>query len=427
VFLLPLGRALESAAEVGEDPGVNGRAPWMRRLPNPTASLVLVSLVVALLAAEGAVRLLSPIGPALLVTDPGVGKRYVPGFCGRVFVDEVGRAVDVRFNSVGFRGPEWARPGPAGGLRIAVLGDSMTAAIATDEERTFVRRLEAALATGEAPGPVEVMNFGVASASTGSELVTWREVAAGYRPDIVLLAFFTGNDLGDNSSRLTRAPRAYFDLDEAGRLVEGRESEPTPALARWLDRHSRLYVWQKVAIRRLRAATQSAAHGVEPGQLIFARDGGADVEHAWSVTAALLHRLRDEVEASGARFGAVVVPCAEQVDDALWSDLAHRAREAGLDLGREEPSRRLAAIWAREGIPAIDLTPTFVAAARGPGGEAASAEGLYLAGRFHLSDEGHRVAAEAIARFLAEGEGRHRATAPGPGAGGDITRGGGRP
>jgi len=27
VFLLPLGRALESAAEVGQDPGVNGRAP----------------------------------------------------------------------------------------------------------------------------------------------------------------------------------------------------------------------------------------------------------------------------------------------------------------------------------------------------------------------------------------------------------------
>ena len=130
----------------------------------------------------------------------------------------------------------------------------MTAAIATDEERTFVRRLEASLASREASGPVEVMNFGVASASTGSELVTWRGVAAGYRPDVVLLAFFTGNDLGDNSSRLTRAPRVYFELDEAGRLVPGLEPEPTSALARWLDRHSRLYVWQKVAFRRLRAA-----------------------------------------------------------------------------------------------------------------------------------------------------------------------------
>ncbi len=178
------------------DPRVNGQTPWTRHLGGPAALLALASLAASLLAAEGAVRLLSPIGPALLVTDPAVGKRYVPGFRGRVFVDEVGREVDVRFNSAGFRGPEWAPRGPAGGFRIAVLGDSMTAAIATDEERTFVRRLEASLASREASGPVEVMNFGVASASTGSALVTWRGVAAGYRPDLVLLAFFTGNDFG---------------------------------------------------------------------------------------------------------------------------------------------------------------------------------------------------------------------------------------
>lgn len=382
---------------------MDGRTPWTRRLGGPAALLALASLAASLLAAEGAVRLLSPIGPALLVTDPGVGKRYVPGFRGRVFVDEVGREVDVRFNSAGFRGPEWAPRGPAGGLRVAVLGDSMTAAIATDEERTFVRRLEASLASREASGPVEVMNFGVASASTGSALVTWRGVAAGYRPDLVLLAFFTGNDFGDNSSRLTRAPRAYFELDEAGRLVPGLEPEPTSTLARWLDRHSRLYVWQKAAFRRFRAARQLAVGGIEPGQLIFAKDGGPDVEHAWSLTAALLRALRDEVEASGARLGLVVVPSAEQVDDALWADLEQRARDAGVALEREEASRRLEEIGAREGIPMVDLTPAFVAAGRGPGGDAAS---LYLLGRFHLSDAGHRLAAEAIHRFLTEGEGR---------------------
>jgi lysophospholipase L1-like esterase len=301
----------------------------------------------------------------------------------------------------------------------------MTAGIATDEDRRFVSRLQSSLQAATPGRPVEVMNFGVSSASTGSELVTWREIVAGYRPDVVLLAFFTGNDLADNSSRLTRAPRAYFDLNGAGRLVEGKEPEPTPTLARWLDRRSRLYVWQKVALRRLRGRLHAAAREVDPGQRIFARDGSPDVEHAWSVTAALFRELGHEVEATGARLALVVVPCAEQVDDALWADLAGRAREAGLELDREEPSRRLARIGAREAIPAIDLTPSFAAAARGPGGGAASASGLYLLGRFHLSDEGHRVAAEAIHRFLTEGEGRHLAGPPR--VGGDITRGGGRP
>ncbi len=368
--------------------------------------LLFASLVLSLLAAEAAVRLLTPIGPALLVTDPGVGKRYVPGFHDRVFVDEAGREVEVRINSAGFRGPEWARRKAPGGLRVAVVGDSMTAGLATDEERTFVRRLESALAAQWPGRPVEVMNSGVSSASTGAELVTWREAVAGYAPDVVLLAFFTGNDLGDNSSRLTRAPRVYFELDGDGRLVPGRPPAPTPALARWLDLHSRLYVWQKVATRRLRGTTRSAAGGIEPGQRIFARDGGPDVEYAWSLTGALLRALRDEVEASGARFGLVVVPCADQVDDALWADLLRQAGGAGLALDREEPSRRLGEIGGRERIPTLDLTPAFAAAARPSGGGAASAQGLYLLGRFHLSDEGHRVAAEAIERFLTDGAGR---------------------
>jgi lysophospholipase L1-like esterase len=364
-----------------------------------------VSLAVALLAAEGLVRLLSPVGPALLVSDPGVGKRFVPRFRGRVFVDEAEREVEVRINSAGFPGPEWPRQKPEGGFRVAVVGDSITAAIATDEERRFVSRLEASLAAGLAPRPAEVLNFGVSSASTASELVTWREVVAGYAPDLVLLAFFTGNDLGDNSPRLTHAPRVYFDLDAGGRLVPAGTPPPTPALVRWLDRHSRLYVWQKVALRRLRGAGRTS-HGLEPGQRIFARAGGADVEHAWSLTAALLRQLRDEVEASGARLAVVVIPCAEQVDDALWSDLARRALDAGLELEREGPSRRLARIAAGAGIPLLDLAPAFVAAAGRAPEEPASADRLFLLGRFHLSDEGHRVAAEATHRFLTEGEGR---------------------
>ena len=386
---------------------MGGTSERARRLRSGAgkAAFAAASLGAALLVAEGLVRLLSPIGPALLVTDPRAGKRYVPGFAGPVFVDEAGREVDVRINSAGFPGPEWPRDKPSGGLRIAVLGDSMTAAIATGEERTFVRRLRDSLAQVERGRPVEVLNFGVSGASTASELVTWREVASGYEPDVVLLAFFTGNDLGDNSARLTRAPRVYFDVDAEGRLVPSEAPSPTPALVRWLDRHSRLYVWQKLAVRRLRGAGR-AAHGVEPGQRIFARAGDPDVEHAWRVTAALLRALRREVEATGARLALAVIPCAEQVDDALWADLERRVRGAELEPAREEPSRRLAEIATREGVPLVDLAPAFLAAARPRAGGPASAARLFLLGRFHLSDEGHRVVADSLRRFLVEGEGR---------------------
>jgi lysophospholipase L1-like esterase len=366
--------------------------------------LAALGTATALLLGEGLVRLVSPIGPALLVTDPVVGKRFTPGFRGRVFVDEAGREVELRINSDGFPGPDWPRARASGVLRVAVIGDSTTAALATEEDRRFVALLQGALATLSSGRPVEVLNFGVSSASTGSELVTWRTVASGYAPDVVLLAFFTGNDLGDNSVRLTRAPRVYFDLDASSGLVPGTMPPPTPSLTRWLDRHSRLYVWQKVATRRLR--TSARASRIEPGQLALARDAGPDVEHAWAITAALLRTFRDEVEATGARFALAVIPCAEQVDDALWADLSRRAADAGLSFDREEPSRRLGAVASRLGIPVADLTPAFAAAARRSPGGPLSAEDLFLLGRFHLSDEGHRVAAGALARFFAEGDGR---------------------
>lgn len=371
-----------------------------------TTALLFVSLAVSLLLAEVLVRSFSPVGPALLVTDRGVGKRFSPGFHGHVFVDEVGREVEVRINADGFPGPDWSPARPEGGLRIAVLGDSMTAAIATEERKRFVALLASALETSTDRHPVEVMNLGVSSASTASELVTWRAVASGYRPDLVLLAFFTGNDLADNSSRLTSAPRVYFDLDPRGQLIEGAAPAPTPPWVRWLDRHSRLYVWQKLATRRLRGRTRSTGGELEPGQRVFSAGADPDVEQAWAVTAALLRRLRDEVRGSGARLGLMVIPCADQVDDQFWDQLQVRAAVSGLRIDRDAPSRRLAAIARELEIPLLDLAPVFRDRARRASPERTSAARLYLMGRFHLADEGHQAIAEALHRFLLEGQGR---------------------
>ena len=93
---------LRSGDEPGAPPSVPpepSRVTARRATPRPflgaarelstNLGLLLASVTVALLAAEAGTRLFSRIGPSLLVTDPVVGKHYVPGFQGRVFVDEV--------------------------------------------------------------------------------------------------------------------------------------------------------------------------------------------------------------------------------------------------------------------------------------------------------------------------------------------------
>ena len=256
-------------------------------------ALLLAAVVAAFLLAEAGVRLLTPYSPSLLVADPVVGKRFLPGFAARIHVPECGCEVDVRFDREGLRGPDRPYAKPPGAKRVALVGDSMVAAIATAEDKTLAARLERLLSASR-PAAWEVMNAGVSSSSTGSELALYRAVLERYAPDVLVLVFWVGNDLADNSFELTRAPRLYFDLDASGTLVQLPFAfEPNPVGA-WLDRWSRFYVWQKAAFRQLRGGVHAATRGLEPVELVFADPEPPPVARAWAITGALLRAYRDE-------------------------------------------------------------------------------------------------------------------------------------
>jgi hypothetical protein len=361
-------------------------------------SLLLASVTVVLLAAEAGTRLFSRIGPSLLMTDPVVGKHYVPGFRGHVFVDEAGREVSLRFNREGFRGPDRPRTKPSGTLRIAVIGDSMISAVATDEEKTLVRRLETSLQRRWPDVSSEVLNFGVSSSSTGQELALYRRLVSAYQPDVVLLAFFVGNDFADNSLRLTRAPRIYFELDDDGTPRRASAPAAPGRLSRWLNLHSRFYVWQKKAFRILRSSGHSLSRSLSPVWRVFEPPGRPELAEAWELLAGLLRQFRGDVEADGGRLAVVVVPTPHQIHDDLWAELVAEAREAGRGLDRNQPQRLLEQIAGGAGIPLLDLTPVFREA--NAGRPSTSPTSPYLQGRYHLSEDGHRLAAEAVFHLL---------------------------
>jgi len=371
-------------------------------------ALVAGSLAVSLLAAEAGVRMLLPWSPALLVADPLVGKRFRPGFAGRVFVPECACDVELRFNRDGLRGPDRPYERPPGTTRVALVGDSMVAAVATAEERTFASILErrlnseppaaAVLAAGPRPR-FEVMNAGVSSSSTGSELALYREVLAPYAPELVVLVFWPGNDLADNSAELTSAPRLYFELDAQGRLRQRPFAwQPNP-LGEWLDRHSRFYGWQKTAVRQARAALRSARGSLEPVELVYARPEPPAVARAWAITGALLRAFAAEAAARGSRLVLVAAAAPAQVYDDLWDELALRGAREARPLARDHSDERLRALARAAGIPFLSLAEAF--RARTPHRDSRLArEQLFYEGRFHWNDAGNALAAETIHAFL---------------------------
>jgi len=358
-------------------------------------ALLLAALVAAFLLAEAGVRLLTPYSPSLLVADPVVGKRFLPGFAARIHVPECGCEVDVRFDREGLRGPDRPYAKPPGAKRVALVGDSMVAAIATAEDKTLAARLERLLSASRPEATWEVMNAGVSSSSTGSELALYRAVLERYAPDLLVVVFWVGNDLADNSYELTRAPRLYFDLDPSGRLVQLPFAfEPNPVGA-WLDRWCRFYVWQKAAFRQLRGGVHAATRGLEPVELVFADPEPPPVARAWAITGALLRAYRDEAAARGTALVLVAAPSAAQVYDDLWGELEARAGSDAQTVVREHPEARLAAIARQEGIPFLALLPAFRAAA--PARDSTrSGEQLYYEGRYHWNDAGNALAAQAV-------------------------------
>jgi hypothetical protein len=193
---------------------------WARRRPRWRGPLISLGVLVALaLAAEAAVRLFTDTEPPLLVVDEAIGRRYRVSYAGEIHDPESRRDVAVRFNRDGFRFDDLSLGKPAGTRRVAVIGDSMIAALQVPREQTAVE-----LARTELQGVAgdeerwELLNFGVSGSGTLQQHVLLREVVLGYHPDHVVVVFFVGNDFSDNSPRLSRRNRLYFDLDEAGRL-----------------------------------------------------------------------------------------------------------------------------------------------------------------------------------------------------------------
>jgi hypothetical protein len=309
----------------------------------------------------------------------------------------------VRINDAGFRGPDVARRPADDVLRIAVLGDSFTEALQVDDADTWVRRLEAALAARSGcalrrghPGGVEVLNFGVGGYGTGQELLTWRHLARLYRPQVVLLSMYLGNDLADNDPE-PRPDRPVFRLGAGGRLEMDMGFRDTSAyrfrsspLGRAVDglmNHSRLLQLANEAKNRLAADRRSADGGSGDPRAIPRTPPGTPA--AWAVTDALLGQLQQETRADDAGLRVLSMSTPEQ----LWP----RRSERPADPDAQE--RRLAELLRRRGIPYLALAPLLR--------EQADRSQLVLhgfpgqaPGQGHWNALGHRQAAAAVADWL---------------------------
>jgi hypothetical protein len=207
-------------------------------------ALVLAGVAIAFLVAEVAVRVSGLARVSLYTWDADRGWGLKPGASG--WQREEGAGF-VSVNRAGFRGPQWTIAKPPDTLRVAVVGDSFTEAPQVAYDQTFCAVAEHALGGCKGLGgrKVQVMDFGVDAYGTAQELITLRRHVWQYSSDIVVLAFFSGNDLRNNSTVMEGDKCRPFYVFQDGQMVLGGPFERSrwfylSCMIRFESRHSQV-------------------------------------------------------------------------------------------------------------------------------------------------------------------------------------------
>ena len=334
-------------------------------------------------------------------------------------------------NALGLRGPDRPLGKAPGTRRLVVVGDSFVAGVGVDYEHVFTTRLEQRLR--QVDHRRDVINVGRAGSSTIRELTLYEQRGRGYRPDVVLLVFYLGNDLAEvleeeDSTTLAawhpdgfwrRAVYAWcpnFYLELAIRKRRGRsrrrleprtEAEILATIATEATRRRGDPDAANAAVQRYHRFPAEVRQLAEQGRFPEYRvlqacvfpDRFRDsidpddkfVERAWPQVERHLDLFRRAVEADGATLLMAVIPDAIQVD----ADAFAFNRQLGFDLDPrwlDGPPGRTASLvrnWAREAnVPLLELITSL----------RRSDERTFFVQDGHCNPSGH----EQIARALAE-------------------------
>ncbi|HET9315745.1 MAG TPA: hypothetical protein VFQ51_09150 [Vicinamibacteria bacterium] len=342
----------------------------------------------------------------------------------------------VRTDAEGFRND--TRPGPA---EVAALGDSFTDALTLPLELGWPARLEAR--TGRT-----VRNYGVAGFGPQQERRVLVDRVLPRRPRVVVVAFFAGNDIPGAA--------LFEEFERSGGA--GSFGVTGWAFKRTVARFDRSYAFQlaqHLLGREVRAAGQdadpsagrrfdAAFSGEDPAALpaerpVFDRGvftlpiggrtlrfalmppylnllnldrGQLEAHRGWALTRASLAEMKAACDAAGARLVVMFIPSKCQVylplierafaRDEMRRGLAFSLPDDpwGVDVkrllrNRMAQNEMMADFCRRSGIELLDVTPDLSATA-------AQGQNVYFPDDSHWNARGHQVAAERLARFLAE-------------------------
>lgn len=312
-------------------------------------------------------------------------------------------------NSHGFLTPEISYSKPKDVYRVLLLGDSQVVGL-VPYEMNFFRLIESKLER-ELGEKFQFINLGKSCVGPGLYLKILGIEGVKYKPDLVIVAFFVGNDFTDEPNS----------LDLIRKRSIGKENESSPTL---LD-ESRLVSFLKnswIYFRSSSIANQIASRWfskesfsggeytgraddydplkptwerkkyleMELGRVGVIQSGSWSYDNLEQVKYRLL-AIRDLVYSQDAELLVVIIPDEMQVNSQLLADVLEygEGKIADLEIDLELPQRILSEFFIDNDIVYVNLLSYLRP-------NNSSGQIVYQPNDSHLNSIGHRIAANAI-------------------------------
>lgn len=390
--------------------------------------LTFASIVLSILCAEFVMRQFYPI-------DTGSSFEHriphpVYGWVlerGASYVNRMPEAeVRVTYNSKGWRDIEHSYANDSNTPRILILGDSYMEAYSVEFEDTFYQQLEHNFR--DQGIETEVINLGVGGYGTLQEYLLYKNEGKRYKPSVVLLGFYNGNDVRNNSLQLEFIlKRGRFRLSTRPFLVktpagpweittvdyEGAVRRYNAAKAQQEEASLFAYISKNSALvqsihRVVSDQTKKPVSGTGNSRSEHSISRRAhmafhgtryceepqEVSRAWNITRRILKKLKREVEASGSELIVFTVPSWRDLDADEKNTLNKNAPDSvSLCLEEARVYQRTNAILEKLEIRYIDLFPAFREASN-------SGVNLFRRSDRHWNEAGHALAAKQVGQYL---------------------------
>ncbi len=376
-------------------------------------TLFSISTLLTLFMAEFVLRQISPLDSgkshAFRIPHPVLGWSLKPNSSYTNYLPE--GTAKVEYNSIGLRDTEHLIKNTEGVFRILILGDSFMEAYSVDTYDAFHKQVEKNLASLGIKS--ELINLGVGGYGTLQEYLIFNEIGRSYSPDLVMLGFFYGNDLIDNSnskaisSNSKRRNKPYLNPDsddwqivpfdfEASKERYAVEKAKQFPLGEKNSRRSAL-IWKVseefnrvlIQVKQYLFSNKKSEESLDDNQLC---SDPKEYARAWDITKRIISQLKNEVEGMGSQLVVFSVPSIHTAEN---KDIKKEITSENL-CNEKAGFSRLNKMLDKLDIVFIDLFPHFSKAMQEDALE------LFRYSDEHWNSKGHSLAAKIVTSSIVE-------------------------